>query len=83
MLKLLLVSKAGRRIGMLGRACRYITLHSANAIYISMIALIIKVYQHTKIPAKSVYSSWESEIVFTLLSQCLAPARCINGCRRP
>ena len=32
-----IVSKAGRRVGLLGRVCRYITTHSTNAIFISMI----------------------------------------------
>ena len=31
------MSKAGRRVGLLGRVCRYITTHSANAIFKSMI----------------------------------------------
>ena len=29
--------KAGRQVGLLGRVCRYITTHSANAIFLSMI----------------------------------------------
>ena len=37
-----IVSKAGRRVGMLGRVRRFITLHSANAIYISMIRPILE-----------------------------------------
>ena len=32
-----IVFKAGRRVGLLGRVCRYITTHSANAIFLSTI----------------------------------------------
>ena len=39
-----IVSKAGRRVGMLGRVRRYITSESANAIYISMIRPILAEY---------------------------------------
>ena len=37
-----IVSKAGRRVDMLGRVRRYITSHRANAIYLSMIRLILE-----------------------------------------
>ena len=37
-----IVFKAGRRVGMLGRARHYITLRSVNAIYISMIRPILE-----------------------------------------
>ena len=37
-----IVFKAGRRVGMLGRVCRFIALHSAKAIYISTIKPILK-----------------------------------------
>ena len=31
------MSKAGRQVGLLGRVCRYITTHSANAIFLSTV----------------------------------------------
>ena len=37
-----IVSKAGKRVGLLGRLRRYLTAHSANTIYISMIRPIIE-----------------------------------------
>ena len=37
-----IVSKAGRWVGMLGHVRRYITFQSANAIYMSMIRLILE-----------------------------------------
>ena len=39
-----IVSKAGRRVDMLGRVRRYITSHRANAIYLSMIRLILEIW---------------------------------------
>ena len=41
MLKLLFLKLVGK-VGMLGLVCHYITLHNANAIYISMIRLILE-----------------------------------------
>ena len=37
-----IVSKAGKRVGLLGRLCRYLTAHSANTIYISVIRPILE-----------------------------------------
>ena len=39
-----IVSKAGRRVDMLGLVRRYITSHRANAIYLSMIRLILEIW---------------------------------------
>ena len=41
----IIVSKAGRRVGLLGRVRRYITTHSANAIFfLSMITPTLQCY---------------------------------------